>query len=192
MVIFTLKFIYFGSPMFVYSYWSEMYRKRNKETVKAYSKWYYKNKVKPTRKMKPPQVKVRCVYCGMLHSPSEYDRVFNMDVFLKFGSRFQNVKSMNSEDVQSMTGFYIKHVVDAFISKSIGFLKWCVDRDFVSEEFLSRMMFKPNVAQYSDVPSVPYVPSAYVPSLSVPSVSYVPVNHKPVSNYNPSYSEGVN
>ena len=167
--------------------------KRPKCLRRAYFKWYYDNKVKPTRKMKPPQVKLRCVYCGMLHSPSEYDRSYSLDVFLKFGSRFQNVNSMNSEGVQSLTGFYIKHVVDALISKSVGFLKWCVDRDFVSEEFLSRIMFNKDITRYADVPPVPYVPSLVIPSIpSVPSVSYKPISYKPVSVYNPIYSEGVN
>ena len=174
----------------------------------VYNRLYYKDKVKPYRKLKPPQVKIRCVYCGMLHSPSEYDRVYDLDVFLKFGSRFQNVRSVNNEDVQSLTGFHIKHVVDALISKSVGFLKWCVDRDFVSEEFLSRIMFNKVVTRYSDVPLsssfpsaniplFPFVSSAYVPSLSVPSVSRVPVSNVPVSHtpnksYSPSYLEGVN
>ena len=159
----------------------------------VYNRLYYKDKVKPYRKLKPPQVKIRCVYCGMLHSPSEYDRVYDLDVFLKFGSRFQNVRSVNNEDVQSLTGFHIKHVVDALISKSVGFLKWCVDRDFVSEEFLSRIMFNKDITRYADVPPVPYVPSLVVPSIpSVPSVSYKPISYKPVSVYNPIYSEGVN
>ena len=176
---------------------------RSKQCKSGYFKWYYNTKVKPYRKLKPPCVKVRCVYCGMLHSPSEYDRVYDLDVFLKFGSRFQNVRSVNNEDVQSLTGFHIKHVVDALISKSVGFLKWCVDRDFVSEEFLSRIMFNKVVTRYSDVPLsssfpsaniplFPFASSAYVPSLSVPSVSYVPVSHKPNRAYSPIYLEGVN
>lgn len=116
------------------------YMKRSYCPRKEYYKAYYRVKIKPNRKLKPPSVMIKCPFCGMLALRSFFDKPLKTEIFLKFGSAFQKLKrELVGETAYGYAMEIYLRAERRIMQKALEFLKYCLSAGYITKEEIRKI-----------------------------------------------------